>query len=223
MNVEAPYLSPEQVRRLYDRVGRWQDTQALYERRPTDELIAAARLDEARAVLEFGCGTGSLAARLLAHHLPEQARYVGLDVSPVMVRLASERLTLFAPRAEAHRSDGSMRLPISTGSVDRVLATYVLDLLSPEDARELLGEADRVLADGGLLCLASLSAEATGFSLLLIRTWDRVWRHRPRLVGGCRPIHVTRYLSGREWAVLHRRVVTSWGVPSEVVVARPAR
>ena len=196
---EAAYLSPEEARRLYDRVGRWQDTQSFYERRATGELIALARMHEARAVLEFGCGTGAFGARILARHLSEHTRYVGLDVSPVMASLARARLRQWAPRAEVRRSDGSMRLPFRPNEFDRVVVNYVLDLLDPADAHELLGEARRVLAAGGLVCVASLSAEASGFASLLTRTWEQVWSRRPKLVGGCRPTRVATYLPPSEW------------------------
>ncbi len=220
MRVTASYLSPEQARRLYDRVGRWQGTQAFYEHRATRELIELGRFEEAYAVFEFGCGTGRFAARILAHHLPQQAGYLGVDASPVMVRLAAERLRPWGDRAEVRQSDGSMRLPAGDGQFDRFVANYVLDLLSPDDARELVSGARRMLAPGGLVCLTSLSASATGLSSLVARAWERVWRLRPHLVGGCRPIDATEYIARAEWTVVHRRVVTTLGLASEVVIAR---
>lgn len=77
-----------------------------------------------------------------------------------------------------------------------------------------------MLAAGGLVCVASLSAEASGFASLLTRTWEQVWSRRPMLVGGCRPTRVATYLPPSEWVILARRIVTSFGVPSEVLVAQ---
>jgi hypothetical protein len=37
------YLSPEQAAAVYDRIGRWQDTQAFYERQAVAALIRARR------------------------------------------------------------------------------------------------------------------------------------------------------------------------------------
>lgn len=217
----ASALTPEQARRIYDRIGRWQDTQAFYEHRATDELIRLARLGEAHAVLELGCGTGGFAARLLAEALPADARYLGIDVSPVMVRLATERLRPWTERAEVRQSDGSLQLPADAGTVDRVVSTYVLDLLSPADTHAFLAEARRVLAPGGLVCLTSLSAEASGAASAVVAAWSRLWQRSPRLVGGCRPIRAASYLEAARWTVAGRRIVSSFGVPSEVVVARP--
>ena len=38
--------------------------------------------------MEFGCGTGRLAERLLRDHLPDAATYVAVDSSSTMVSLA---------------------------------------------------------------------------------------------------------------------------------------
>lgn len=214
------YLTPVEVGRIYDRIGRLQDVQAFYEHRALAELVAGAHFGDARSVIELGCGTGSFAARVLAEHLPGDARYLGVDISPVMVRLARERLRPWADRATVHLSDGSLPLPVGDAEADRVVANYVLDLLRPDVARRLLGEAGRVLVAGGLVCITSLSAEAPGLAALTARTWEQLWRRSPRLVGGCRPIEAAAYLAAEDWTDVRRHVVVSFAVASEVVVAR---
>lgn len=213
------YLSREQARRFYDRVGRLQDTQRFYERPALAALIDAGGFEQARAVLEFGCGTGRFAASLLAR-LPANGRYVGLDSSTTMVRISRRRLRRFGARATVTQSDGSMGLPFAAGSLDRFVATYVLDLLSPGDARELLAEAHRVLEPGGRLCLASLTHGRAGAARLITTAVSWAVSRRPALTGGCRPIELLDLLSGA-WTIDHRRVVSAYGVPSELVVARP--
>jgi SAM-dependent methyltransferase len=80
-----PTLSHAAARALYDRIGRWQDTQRFYEDEATADLIAHADLHQAQSVFEFGVGTGRLAARLLRDHLPATAHYLGIDISATMV------------------------------------------------------------------------------------------------------------------------------------------
>ena len=82
------FVSHEQARAIYDRIGRWQDTRPLSERRALESLIERAAFERASAVVEFGCGTGHLAAELLRERLPDSAAYLGVDVSPRMVALA---------------------------------------------------------------------------------------------------------------------------------------
>jgi hypothetical protein len=75
-------LTSSQARHFYDWFGRAQDLQGFYEDRATGDLLARGRFDDARAVFEFGCGTGRssnpghLPGRLQRQFL-EQARSEG--------------------------------------------------------------------------------------------------------------------------------------------------
>jgi ubiquinone/menaquinone biosynthesis C-methylase UbiE len=214
-------LSPEQARRVYDRIGRLQDIQ-FYERKPVREMIAAGRFGRATSVLDFGCGTGALAATLLERHLPATARYVGVDVSPRMVEIARRKVGRFGARAEIDLINGVMPLPFADGSFDRVVACYVLDLLTREAADALMHEAQRVIKDNGLLCLVSITSGCGLASRAVMRGWALVWSIRPELTGGCRPIEVCDYLPADRWQVVLHATVSSMAVASEVVIAQPA-
>ena len=188
------YLAPTEAARVYDRIGRFQDVQGFYERRAVTELVRHGEFGGARAVVELGCGTGRLAERLLADHLPPDARYLGVDVSPDMTALARQRLAPWRARAEIRLSAGQARLDEPAGAFDRFVACDLLDLLSPTQIAELLAEARRLLGGEGLLCLVSLAPGVTVAARLVTTAWERVWRLRPQLVGGCRPIELLRYV-----------------------------
>lgn len=215
------FLTPARARSVYDRIGRIQDLQAVYERPATSELLAHADFEHAWGLCELGYGTGAFAQRLLEHHLPTDSRYVGIDVSPRMQELARRRLSRFADRAELRLTRGSLRLPFDGGAFDRILANYVLDLLPPDDIDLFVAEAHRVLAPSGLLCLTSLTHDGTSTSRFVTRAWQALWTLRPELVGGCRPICLTDHLDERCWTLLHHDVITTIGISSEVVVATP--
>jgi ubiquinone/menaquinone biosynthesis C-methylase UbiE len=213
-------LDAVRARRFYNRIGRWQDTQRFYEAAATARLTRAADFAEARSVFELGCGTGRFAAGLLSRELPDDARYFGVDVSPQMVRLARERLAAWTARAEVRLLEPPARgLPGAERSFDRFIATYVFDLLSDGDGRALIDEAHRLLEPGGLLGLVSLTHGTTPASRLVARGWGAVAERRPELVGGCRPIELADLVKPERWAVAQLEVVTSWGVPSEVLIA----
>jgi ubiquinone/menaquinone biosynthesis C-methylase UbiE len=212
-------LSADVVSRIYDRLGRFQDWQ-VYERRPVEQLVRAARFEEATSVVELGCGTGRLAARLLREHLPANASYLGLDVSARMVGSAARALEPFGARGEARLTDGTIHLPVPDGSVDRVLSVYVLDLLSEEDGRLLVEEAHRVLRPEGLLCLGSLTDGTSPASRVSSAIWRATWSAWPVLVGGCRPIELLDCVDRAAWQI-RRRVVTSFTIATELVVAAP--
>jgi len=216
-----PALTSEQARRVYDRIGRAQDWQRFYEDAATGDLVAHAGFDAAHSIVELGCGTGRFAAGLLSRHLPADASYVGVDLSPRMVALASERLRPWRDRARVSLIDGDATVPAADGTADRFVANYVFDLLGPEQTRATLTEARRVLAPGGLLCTAGLAFGESGIARFVSRAWTGVWTRRPELVGGCRPIRLVDALDPAAWDVRHRGAVVAWGMASEVVIAAP--
>ena len=212
-------LTRQEVRAFYDRIGMWQDRQGFYEHLATSDLIAHAGFEEAKAVFEFGCGTGRFAAALLTHRLSEKAIYTACDLSATMVGFARERLTQFGARAQVQLTDGSLLLAAPDTAFDRFVASYVLDLLPLEDIAMLLAEARRILTSDGRLCLVSLTHGVTPLSRFVSSAWARLHRLRPGLVGGCRPIELLEFVAESQWEIDHRNVVTSFGIPSEVLVA----
>jgi ubiquinone/menaquinone biosynthesis C-methylase UbiE len=212
-------LSREQARRVYDRIGARQDTQAFYEDRATEILVQHGQFDTARRVIEFGCGTGRFALRLLSHHLPEDAHYRALDLSPTMVRLTLARLAPFGSRAEVVLTDGSPPVDVPSASCDRFVSNYVLDLLSEDDVVAVVGEAHRILEPEGLLCLSSLSTGTGLPSRLVSRIWSRLHALRPAIVGGCRPLELRSWVPPNRWRLRHHAKLAPFGVPSEVLIA----
>lgn len=212
-------LSRTEARTFYDRFGSRQDRQGWYENAALDAVVALGAFGTSRSVFELGCGTGRFAARLLAAELPPEARYDALELSPVMARLAEDRLRAFAPRAQVRRYDGGTPLPGTDAFYDRFLATYVLDLLSEPEIALVLGEARRLLRPGGLLCLAGLTHGVTPLSRLASGLWRLVHRTNPAWVGGCRPLRVAPLLASSLWRLRHNRTVVARGIASEVLIA----
>lgn len=215
-------LTPEEARAFYDRFGARQDRQAFYENPALAALVAHADFEHASRVFEFGCGTGRFGARLLRAHLPARAVYEGVDLSGTMIELSRKRLAPFAPRASVRQGDGPVRFGLSPGSVDRVVSTYVLDLLPEPEIRAFFGEAHRALRPGGRVCLVSLTRADAWPSRLVLGAWNGLFRLHPRLVGGCRPVELLEFLDSSAWRPLFRQIITAFGIPSEVLVARPA-
>jgi SAM-dependent methyltransferase len=212
-------LSRDEARRVYDRIGAFQDSQGFYEDRATDLIVRPGQFASARHVFEFGCGTGRFAARLLSDHLPPDASYRAVDLSPTMVGLAECRLAPFASRAKVVLTDGAPPALEPSEAYDRFVSTYVLDLLSEQDIAALLQEAHRILRPSGLLCVSSLSTGSGLASRLVAQLWSVVHRLSPSLVGGCRPLDVAGFLASRRWRVRHQVRVAPFAVSSEVVVA----
>lgn len=213
-------LTPVEAARVYDRIGRFQDWQAFYEGPAVNDLIAHVHLDSARSLFELGCGTGALAARLLAEHLPARATYLGVDVSPHMVRLSRERLERWADRARVLPTDGLLPLSGADGTYSHFLAVYVFDLLSEAYARAVLRETARLLQPGGRVGLVSLAPGRSRLARLVGGAWGALWELAPGLTCGCRPLDLGSLLE-QGWVTEYRALVEAWGVASEVIVATP--
>ena len=196
-----PVLSPAQARAVYDRVGASQDRQGWYEDAAVDQAVAHGAFETARAVVEVGCGTGRLAARLL-DRLPPDGTLAASDPSPVMADLARQRLAAWGGRARVAQAFGVPA--VAPGSADRVVATYVLDLLSDADARQVIADAHRALEPGGRLVLAGLSAGTGPLEL----------RRRRRLADGVEPAPDSRRrLPARRGRAAARRPPVGDGPP----------
>lgn len=208
-------LSHTEVETFYDAFGVRQDNAGYYEDVTLEELTRFAKFESATAIAEFGCGTGRFAATMLSVN---EASYWGCDVSATMIELSRKRLVKFGERTALWKSAGGVTLPLQDESCDRFVSNYVLDILSAQEIDSVLREARRVLKPDGLLCLTGL----THGKGLLSKAWTAFWNLRfdlnPKWVGGCRPVALMEFLD--DWELLHRAVVTTGGVTSEVVVGR---
>jgi ubiquinone/menaquinone biosynthesis C-methylase UbiE len=110
-----------------------------------DVVVRALRAEPPTRILDVGCGTGRLAARL-SRELPH-ARTIGCDLSGGMLRQALAR----SP-ALAWVQGNAERLPFSDGCFDAVVSTEAFHWF-PEPERAL-AEFHRVLAARGRLLIA---------------------------------------------------------------------
>jgi ubiquinone/menaquinone biosynthesis C-methylase UbiE len=212
-------LTREEVRAFYDRFGRKQDLQRLYEGPVIRQLLAHGRFESALHVFELGCGTGWFAQELLSRHLPSHAKYLGADLSSTMVRLSEKKLQRFGSRARILQTDGSLGFDLSSGSFDRFVSIYVMDLLSMDDMKAVIHEAHRLLKQSGLVCLVSITPGKTFFSRLVMSAWMRIYRLNPACLGGCRTVELMTLLDTDRWKVLYHDVINTFGLSSEVLVA----
>jgi ubiquinone/menaquinone biosynthesis C-methylase UbiE len=218
-------ITHQEARRFYDRFGARQDAQSFYEDKAVEALIRHADFEHAGAVLEFGCGTGRLAERLLKHILPPNAKYQGLDISSTMVELANQRLRPMAGRSQVTRTEGDVQLPFADQQFDRFLSTYVLDLLTEQEIDAVIAQAHRVLKTGGRLALASLSYGENLVSAGVTRLWTLIHHINPNWVGGCRPLGLEHFFNMEHfeapvWEIMYREKISQYGITSEVLVAK---
>ncbi len=114
------------------------------------ETFASAFFDEimpppAGRTLEIGCGEGRVARKLVAR----SHDVVGVDGSPTLVRYARD-----ADAASAYVVGDAIALPFADATFRTVVAYNSLQTLpSHAGMRQAIGEAARVLAPSGHLCI----------------------------------------------------------------------
>jgi ubiquinone/menaquinone biosynthesis C-methylase UbiE len=149
-SLRAPEGGPA-VRASYDTVaqsyaeliGQGMEPGAVWERGVlrvfAESLVPGARVGD------LGCGTGRVAGYLRGLGVS----VVGVDLSPGMLRVAARdhREVVFAA--------GDMtRLPLASGALGGALAWYSTVHAADEEVEAMAAEFARVLAPGGVLCVA---------------------------------------------------------------------
>jgi ubiquinone/menaquinone biosynthesis C-methylase UbiE len=154
---------------------------SMRERTFRSRLVAQVAADDPTAVLEIGCGTGSLTARL-AQALPD-ASITALD--PDADALARARAKATTAGARWHEATAT-QLPMADESFDRVVASLVLHHLTDAEKRAALAETHRVLRPGGRLHVADWGAPRDALmkaAFLALRTLDGFERTRAHARG----------------------------------------
>ncbi|HEV7465018.1 MAG TPA: class I SAM-dependent methyltransferase [Candidatus Dormibacteraeota bacterium] len=152
---------------MFDRAAHLYDTAALQRAlyRPAhDSVVAELRAAGSRRVLDVGCGTGILAARIGEDG--RGARVLGCDLSMGMLRRAAARVRGAWVQGDA------LRLPLRDGALDAVVSTQAFHFLP--DRRAALAEFHRVLRPGGLLVIAMVNPRTLAISRLMSRAGTRI-------------------------------------------------
>jgi ubiquinone/menaquinone biosynthesis C-methylase UbiE len=208
--------SREQNRRNYDRLSRWYDLFTGSEKKFTEAGLQILGVRPGERVLEVGFGTGH-ALEKLAEKTGKDGLTVGVELSPGMIEVARKRLQAAGPESCARilRGDGTW-LPFSARSFDAVFLSFTLELFSEAEISVVLQECHRVLNSEGRLGVVSLAKR----DALACRLYE--WGHKrwPALLD-CRPICVTKSLEAGGFRVQAAKVKTMWGLPVEIVLARP--
>jgi len=139
-------VADDPVVREYSRAAKDYDTKwSFYVDSTTRETMRRLRLAGSERVLDVGCGTGVLLARLAAKY--PSARLAGLDPVPAMLEVAREKLRLDVDL----RVGWANELPWPDDSFDVVLSCNMFHYIT--HPVEAVREMERVLRPGGSLVI----------------------------------------------------------------------
>lgn len=120
-------------------------------------ILRAEGLEPKATLLDLGCGTGRLAVHAIPHL--SSGRYIGVDISPTMIKRAAARVKAVIPRSGCEviwTHQVSPRFPQADNSVDMVCAFSVFTHMEHEDTYLYLKEAHRIVRPGGRLIFSCL-------------------------------------------------------------------
>ncbi|HEX9160221.1 MAG TPA: class I SAM-dependent methyltransferase [Thermoanaerobaculia bacterium] len=156
----------------------WPQEEAIFERHPPRH----------GAVLDLGCGTGEITARLAAKF--PRASFVGVDLEQSHLASAAARCAPFGSRVRFEAGD-ALALAYDDAAFDLVVCRHVVQAVS--DAPQVLAEIRRVLGPRGRVHLI-----AEDYGMLWCHPTeldsDGFWQRLPRRYGaavGC-DLHVGR-------------------------------
>ncbi len=205
-------ISPQAAQRFYDTLGAGHDRAEIYEGKAKQQGLALLSPQSGQWLLNVGVGTGKEHALLQSAVAPNGQAF-GLDLSPVMLRLAYSRTGTPLCRGNA------AALPYPAATFDCLFSSYLLDLLPMTILPQLLANFYRVLKPGGRLVLVSLTEGVDIPSWALVAVWKAAYAVSPIACGGCRPLQLTSMVEAAGFINVQREVVVQLAVPSEVIVA----
>jgi SAM-dependent methyltransferase len=154
----------------------------LFEERLRQSVLPPAR------VMELGCGTGNLAARLseLGYDV------TGCDIAEAMLMAARQSFPASRARWQL-LSAGSTRLPFETATFDAVIASSVLEYI--ENPEQSLGECLRVLNPSGVLIFSVPNPDHPVRRLELVLRPAAVYLHAAPLPWPRRVQSILKYIT----------------------------
>ena len=109
------------------------------------------------------------------------------------------------------------QMPFTAESFDVIMNCYMLDLIPESDIPKVLREFRRVLKPTGRLVLLVMARQ----NWLIQSIWMSVYTLSPTLVGGCRPVSLSAYLTAGGWRTEQGEQISQNGFRSELTLARP--
>lgn len=171
-------------------------------------------VQDGERVLEVGVGTGLAFDALLAKNSTGWTE--GVDATSAMLSRARRRATQHEHNRYRLRTGDAQNLRYPPRTFDAVFASYLIDVVPPDDRTATLSEMHRVLKPEGRLVLVHLSPPQGP----LERMWRSLSHVFPPLLGNAEPLNVLPRLRRCNLSPVRHTTCVQLGLRSAIVEAR---
>lgn len=141
-------VGQRELEEAYDEIHTYYDDYWLTQAAgPIDDLLRELPIEDARIIIECGCGTG-YATSLIARRLLPDAHFTAVDISEGMLDLARKRLSVQDDSRVRFLRGDALSFLESSCAVDLVISTWVLGYIP---LAPFFTAVSRALKDGGIL------------------------------------------------------------------------
>jgi ubiquinone/menaquinone biosynthesis C-methylase UbiE len=199
----------------------------------TDELLSLCHIEDAREVLNVGCGIGVGPARIAKRY---NCHVVGVDISEQMIEWSRWRARMERVEAKVEfRTADVLDLPFEADRFDAVICESVLIFV--EDKARAIEECVRVTRPGGYVGLneglwteqphpelVTRVKDAIGPFIPTSETWQALWDAsglQERVVRICQVDARTEVRSRIQW-IGWRWLLGAWGRALRLYITNPA-
>jgi ubiquinone/menaquinone biosynthesis C-methylase UbiE len=217
-NISRVKRSRKEAQITYDNISRWYDLlEGNWEKKLRAIAIGKLGAKKGEIVLDIGFGTGHGIAAL-AKSVGESGHVYGIDISPRMLEITQSRIKkLHLSKRVTLKNGDALQLPFEVKFFDAIFMSFTLELFDTPEIPKVLSECRRVLRICGRICVISLSKE--GGNNWIRNLYELGHDKLPKLLD-CRPIFVQRTLEESGFKIIDSALVSLWGLPVEIVVAR---
>lgn len=208
----------EDTKKSYDRISRWYDLLiGRGEKKFREAGLEKLDVREGEKVLEIGFGTGHCILAM-ARSTGSKGKVYGIDISGGMLKIASLRIEKagMSGRVDLQLGDAA-NLPYQGDLFDAIFISFALELFDTPDIPVVLRECQRVLKEGGRICIVAMSGQDK--KSIMLRLYE--WGHRkfPKYID-CRPIFAARSLEDTYLKISDLTVMSFIGIPVDIILAR---
>ena len=205
-------IEKEQVSDVYSRIAPLYDLWAwLTETHARSHCLELAAIQDGEDVLEVAVGTGLAFIKILEANPSGQNE--GIDLTAAMLNRAERKAARTGHQRYRLRVGDAYDLDFPSDSFDVLVNNYMFDLLPERDFPIVIEEFKRVLRPGGRMALVNMTIGSRWYN----RSWDRLYRISPALLGGCRGVSLLPLLQQSGFKETTRQYFSQFTFPSEVV------